>query len=328
MCAVYVNPYVSSPRRMPPTLLRCSRSIPLQMRRKTEDYTPTPGVHVGFVQFLAMAYFLVCGGAYGTEDLWASIPPPVRCLRSTVDPLGVEHPDGHDHSGAQQRPPLQCWLPPASVSHRWSKEAFGAYHPMAGRLGSFVDGCILFVVVILDQALYPVIFIGYVQILNFFKDRIRWDDIDEWSDAGWWVQYGIMLLFIVFALLVNTLGMAVVGKASNIFVVLTWIPFLLLIVGALLSSKVDWTRLWQTEMPVEYVENVRLAPAVACFLPSVSLSSASEAGAGVPPLYNHLRHNHQANEECVPGPDGNRVPWDAPLYLSSLPLNHVPCLCQ
>jgi len=52
-----------------------SRASRLSYKEEEEESTSVEASKMGFCSLLLMIYFLVCGGAYGTEDLGSSLPP-------------------------------------------------------------------------------------------------------------------------------------------------------------------------------------------------------------------------------------------------------------
>jgi len=73
--AVFVKP-----EYLEPTTISREASLSFYMPKDDPcDEHPAPqqneGEKLSFIGLVAVCYFLVCGGAYGTEDLASSIPP-------------------------------------------------------------------------------------------------------------------------------------------------------------------------------------------------------------------------------------------------------------
>jgi amino acid transporter len=106
----------------------------------------------------------------------------------------------------------------------WTKRAFGD-------AVSFLDGYIMTLVVMIDQALYPVIFVSYVNNI----EGVYADDP--------WIRFGYCVVFIGLSFIIAMLGVGNVGIASNVFGILTLAPFLLFVIIGIAYGNPD-TSIW------------------------------------------------------------------------------------
>ncbi|KAL6063441.1 proline dehydrogenase [Balamuthia mandrillaris] len=176
------------------------------------------GKALNIFTLIAVVYFLVCGGAYGTENLAGSIPPLFALLGLIIVPWLWSLPIAFIVAE------LGSSLPSEHGFLLWTKEAWGPFL-------SFIDGFILVVVVVIDQALYPVIFISYLSSITDFEG---------------WEEYVISIGYIGFALLLNLLGAASVGNSSSILTMITLVPFGIFVVLGYSSDSFDFSRLLAT----------------------------------------------------------------------------------
>jgi amino acid transporter len=116
----------------------------------------------------------------------------------------------------------------------WTKLAYGD-------LVSFLDGYVMTMVVMLDQALYPVIFMAYF-------DNIPGIDISE--DV--WLRFGLGVMFIGVSFIITVMGIDKVGMASNVFGLLTLTPFVIFVIVAIAYGNFDTSIWFQTE--ADYID--------------------------------------------------------------------------
>lgn len=166
---------------------------------------------LGVFSMVAVVYFLVCGGSYGTEDLGGSLPPLFGLLGILVIPWLWSLPV------ALITAELATAMPDASGFLLWSRRAFGPFV-------SFLDAWIMIVVVIIDQALYPLIFVSYIETL---------------VELTWWQAYLINLGYILLCMIVNLLGVSTMGHFSKIFSALALLPFVIFVAAGFFSDRFD-----------------------------------------------------------------------------------------
>jgi len=173
------------------------------------------------VALLAMVYFLVCGGAYGTEDLGGTIPPMFAVLGLLVIPWIWSLPM------ALVTAELAAALPHKGGFLYWMRRAWGDFV-------SYLDGWMMVIVVILDQALYPIIFVSY-----FDKTKLL--------ELTFWTKYAICIVYIFICMLLNLLGVKWVGNASKVFSVVSLLPFAVFVGAGLFSEKLNFNALLDRE---------------------------------------------------------------------------------
>jgi amino acid transporter len=151
------------------------------------------------LSLISVIYFLVCGGAYGTEDLGGAIPAFYGLLGILLIPWVWSLPI------ALIVAELGSAMPDTGGFLYWVKIAFGEFP-------SFIDGWIVNLTVVVDQTIYPLIFVSYLEPLVSFTP---------------WSKYLVCLGFIALCLLINLLGAGSVGNSSKIFSAATLAPFII-----------------------------------------------------------------------------------------------------
>jgi len=164
---------------------------------------------LGVFGLVAVVYFLVCGGSYGTEDLGGSIPPLFALLGIVVIPWFWSFPV------ALITAELATSMPDPSGFLMWSNRAFGPFV-------SFLDAWIMVIVVIIDQSLYPLIFVAYLESL---------------VELTWWQAYLINLGYIFACMLINMLGMSTMGHFSKMFSAIALLPFVIFFAAGFASPS-------------------------------------------------------------------------------------------
>ncbi|BBN19559.1 hypothetical protein MPTK1_8g11690 [Marchantia polymorpha subsp. ruderalis] len=118
---------------------------------------------------------------------------------------------------------LSCMIPESGGHVLWVYRAFGPFW-------SFVNSCFAFACSILDNAMYPVLFVEYLSALLYEgKDIISY---------GWSVFIKIFLVFIV--TVINILGINIVGVVSVILGILVLAPFITMCLIGLTHLNFDW----------------------------------------------------------------------------------------
>ena len=114
---------------------------------------------LSFFGLVLVLMFMTCGGAYGTEDMAGGLAPLYCIIGVCVIPLVWSLPV------ALVTAELACMFPSEAGFVAWENRAF---HPIAGQ----VDGVLCGIVLLLDQAVYPVIFANYLETfvgLKFYQ---------------------------------------------------------------------------------------------------------------------------------------------------------------
>ena len=153
-------------------------------------------------------FFTVSGGPFGVEGLVGSVGPGVAILLLVLTPLFYSLPETLIIGE------LASMLPAEGGYYQWVKRAFG---PFAG----FINGWLSWMYSLADMALYPVLFLQYLQ---FFTGPIG--ELQSWV---------LKLALIWGATWMNLRGTRTVGLASGWFTALVLAPFAALTVGAALA---------------------------------------------------------------------------------------------
>jgi amino acid transporter len=155
---------------------------------------------------VAVMFFTVSGGPFGLEGLVGSVGPGVAVLLLVATPLLYSVPE------ALLIGELASMLPLEGGYYQWVKRAFG-------RFWGFWNGWLSWAYSLIDMAIYPVLFIQYLQF--FLPGLSRFE--------AWLVA----LALIWGAAALNLRGTRVVGTASGWFVAAVLGPFAVLAVVAL-----------------------------------------------------------------------------------------------
>ena len=156
----------------------------------------------------ALAYFLVCGGPFGTEELMRTVPYPLVVLCGLiVFPLVYSLPLALVCSE------LATAMPYNSGITMWVKEAFGHF------LGFQVGFCVL-ITYMLDTSSYPLLFLSYIEHSTSLVHFEPW--------ALWLIGTA---LTVVMSLL-HLIGLRAIAWSSVILVALVFIPCSLFVIFA------------------------------------------------------------------------------------------------
>lgn len=183
-----------------------------------------PRKQLGAVGLAAIVFFLVCGGSYGTEDLGGTIPPLYAILGIVIVPWLFSLPI------ALVTAELATSMQDQSGFIMWIKRGWGDFY-------AHLDTLLVNIIMILDLALYPGIFLTYLQALinEFRPDAI----------AGW-KGYPINVLFVLLGGGINLIGLKAVGNSAKILTIMTLIPFALFVILGFASKEFEGSRIGST----------------------------------------------------------------------------------
>lgn len=167
---------------------------------------------VGRLMLLALVYCCVSGGPYGLEPLVAQSGAGLAVLLIVVTPIIWSLPD------ALTTAELASAIPAEGGYVVWVKRALG---PFAG----FLNAWWTWMYALVDASIYPVLFAGY---LGSMMRILGWDFLDY---PGW--SWAASALVIVALVTLNVRGARNVGLASTAFAAMLILPFLALVVVAL-----------------------------------------------------------------------------------------------
>ena len=108
---------------------------------------------LGLGPLVAVMFFTVSGGPFGVEGLVGSVGPGVAILLLVLTPLFYSLPETLIIGE------LASMLPAEGGYYQWVKRAFG---PFAG----FTNGWLSWMYSLADMALYPVLFLQYLQFFT------------------------------------------------------------------------------------------------------------------------------------------------------------------
>ena len=186
-----------------------------------------PKKQLGALGLAAIVFFLVCGGSYGTEDLGGVIPPLYAILGICIVPWLFSLPI------ALVTAELATSMTDQSGFIMWIKRGWGDFF-------AHLDTVLVNIVMVLDLALYPGIFLTYLQALvnEFKKDAI----------AGW-RGYPINVVFVLIGGAINLVGLKAVGNSAKILTLLTLLPCILFVILGFASKEFEGHRLASTKHP-------------------------------------------------------------------------------
>jgi amino acid transporter len=184
-----------------------------------------PKKQLGALGLAAIVFFLVCGGSYGTEDLGGTIAPLYAILGIVAVPWIFSLPI------ALVTAELATSMTDQSGFIMWIKRGWGDFY-------AHLDTVLVNIIMILDLALYPGIFLTYLQALvNEFKLGAL---------AGW-KGYPINVVFVLIGGAINLIGLKAVGNSAKILTLLTLSPFVLFVILGFASKEFDGARLGSTK---------------------------------------------------------------------------------
>ena len=153
------------------------------------------------LQLVFMIYTAICGGAYGLEPMVSASGPGMALLTLILLPIVWAAPM------ALACAELSSTHPVEGGYYRWSRQAFG---DLVGYLSGFLTWIALFA----TNALYVVLFVGYLE---------RW--LPDLTPAA---RFLIGAALVWTCVLLNWLGIRLVGTSSVVMMGFVLLPFLLL----------------------------------------------------------------------------------------------------
>jgi len=166
---------------------------------------------------IGVIFFIVCGGAYGLEPLVSAVGPGWAVLLVLVTPLLWSMPI------ALMAAELSSAMPAEGGYYVWVRTAMG-------RFWAVQEGWWTICYMVVDLAVYPVLFVNYVA---FFVPSLRLSESGAvGSSSAWLTRWMIAVGVIVIATAINWRGAHAVGKSSVISLAFVVVPFLLLIAFA------------------------------------------------------------------------------------------------
>jgi amino acid transporter len=195
-------------------------SIPLPMSNMTK---PTIGVW----SLAALTFFSVSGGPYGCESLVSSAGPLGAIIIVCIVPWIWALPMSLITAE------LASMMPEMGGYIVWIDRAFGQF--WAYQNGLWKVSCNL-----IDNALYPNLFVYYLMDLT--------------GDLNYETRLLVSFSLVSFVCICNVLGVDIVSDAASVFVVMTLLPFIVMVFVGLGRGEVspsDWGSGRQDGLPVQ-----------------------------------------------------------------------------
>lgn len=157
-----------------------------------------------FPGLVAIIYYNVCGGPFGTEDVISAAGPFLALLGFLIMPLVWSAPE------ALVAAELATAFPSNSGYVTWVTAAFG---PSLG----FQEGWLSWLCGVADNAVYPVLFCDYLKHI--------------WAPAGvGWTRSACVISFSLIFSALNYVGLSIVGWSALAMTIFTMLPFCYIVV--------------------------------------------------------------------------------------------------
>jgi len=170
---------------------------------------------LGTASLVAILYFNVSGGPFGSEQAIAAGGVPLTLILFLVMPLLWSVPE------AFVMAELSTLFPENSGYVTWVGAAFG---PFAG----YMEGFTSWTSSVLDNSIYPTIFVKYLIVSN-----------QSLEDHEWWMT-GFLTVILIF---LNYRGLEVVANMTVAFAIITLAPFVLMSIFAIPSLEPsNWSK--------------------------------------------------------------------------------------
>ncbi len=174
---------------------------------------------------IPILFFSVSGGPYGLEEIVSSVGPGISLLLILLVPLFWTIPECLIVAELSSNYPLQGGY------YKWVQLSMG-------RFWGFMEGWWSIVYTIIDLSLYPILFTTYLKI--FFPDINH--------TYLWFVQ----LLVIWISVIVNILGIRVVGISLIVFKVFILLAFLFFIFYGFLYKPIEFSFFQNLDFKTSY----------------------------------------------------------------------------
>lgn len=183
-----------------------------------------PRKQLGALGLAAIVFFLVCGGSYGTEGLGGTIAPLYAVLGIVIVPWLFSLPI------ALVTAELATSMQDQSGFIMWIKRGWGDFY-------AHLDTLLVNIIMILDLALYPGIFLSYLQsLINEFRPNA----------LQGWKGYPVNVLFVLIGGGINLIGLKAVGNSAKVLTLMTLIPFALFVAFGFASKEFEGSRIGST----------------------------------------------------------------------------------
>mmetsp|Transcript_4981 Transcript_4981/g.7551 ORF Transcript_4981/g.7551 Transcript_4981/m.7551 type:complete len:517 (-) Transcript_4981:27-1577(-) len=171
----------------------------------------------------ALTFFTVSGGPYGLEPLVSTIGPFYSILGLLIVPWVWGLPT------AFMTAEMASSLPEMGGYIVWVQRTMGDFWAFQNGMWNIFSNC-------LDNALYPVMFVDYIEQM-------------VGHEFGHWTRFSIGATMVALLGLVNIIGVDVVGDGAGVFGIFVLAPFLVMVIIGFASGDVDtsdWSRTIET----------------------------------------------------------------------------------
>jgi amino acid transporter len=167
---------------------------------------------LNFLALVSVIFFTVCGGAFGIESLFGKVGAGWAILLILLTPLFWSLPISLMVSELSSAIPVQGGY------YIWVKRALGNFW-------GFQEGWWTICYTAVDMAIYPVLFVNY---LAFFVPYLQPDAAGNLTWEQFFVRWACAVAVIVAGLCLNWNGAKAVGYNSVFFILVIFLPFILL----------------------------------------------------------------------------------------------------
>ena len=167
---------------------------------------------LNFLALVSVIFFTVCGGAFGIEPLIGKVGAGFGIMLILITPLLWSLPISLMVSE------LSSAMPVEGGYYIWVKRALGDFW-------GFQEGWWTICYTAVDMAIYPVLFVNY---LAFFLPFLQPDAEGFLSWETFFARWACAAAVIFLALLLNWNGAKAVGYNSTFFLLVIFLPFILL----------------------------------------------------------------------------------------------------
>lgn len=172
------------------------------------------------MKFIFIIYFVICGGPFGMEQAVGNAYPLLTILFIIIIPLIYAIPI------ALITAELGTMLPTNEGVVEWVNAAFGARF-------SFVLIGADFITYVLDLAIYPVLFVSYMQDI----------ETDPLLKTNPYLNYGLPIAFCVVILIMNLFGVDFISSVSSVLAIAIFLPFVVIFFWCASTGRMhpsDW----------------------------------------------------------------------------------------
>ncbi len=190
--------------------------ISVDSELKTHDVRVSTRRRLNLIPLIGTIFFIVCGGAYGLEPLVGAVGPGWAVILILLTPIFWSLPI------ALMVAELSSAMPVDGGYYIWVRTALGEFW-------AFQEGWWTICYMVVDLAVFPVLFVNY---FAYFFPTLQLDGSGSASWHTWLLRWAIAVAVIAVAFVVNTQGAKLVGQSSTFNLLLLFLPFAAIVIGA------------------------------------------------------------------------------------------------